>query len=172
MSALKKPIFALVGVVAMLLTGLFFATSSASAYPPGTAPTLGVSNTNAGCGDSVTVSGSHYQPGETVTISQGGKSYTVTADSTGSFSTSITIVCPNGVDAGSITATGSSSGDVADISLTAGGTGSGSGGGGSGGGNLSSTGVAVIGIGALGVVLLVGGGLLLLAGRRRNATSA
>ncbi len=37
MSALKKPILALVGVVAMLLTGLFFATSSAGAYPPGTA---------------------------------------------------------------------------------------------------------------------------------------
>ncbi len=115
------------------------------------------------------MSGSHYQPGETVTVTQGGKSYTVVANSSGSFTLDITIVCPNGTSPGSITATGSSSGDVADISLTAGGTG---GGGGSGGGNLSSTGVAVIGIGALGVVLLVGGGLLLLAGRRRNATSA
>ena len=79
MSALKKPIFALVGVVAMLLTGLFFATSSASAYPPGTAPTLGVSDTSPTCGETVTVSGAHYQPGETVTVTQGGKSYTVTA---------------------------------------------------------------------------------------------
>ncbi|HEY2297670.1 MAG TPA: hypothetical protein VGH43_08075 [Jatrophihabitans sp.] len=36
--------------------------------------------------------------------------------------------------------------------------------------DLAGTGVAVVGIGALGVVLLVGGGLMLLAGRRRNGT--
>ncbi len=44
--------------------------------------------------------------------------------------------------------------------------------GGSGGGNLSNTGVAVVGIGALGLVLLVGGGMLLLAGRRRGGAHA
>ena len=34
------------------------------------------------------------------------------------------------------------------------------------------TGVAVVGIGALGVVLLVGGGMMLLAGRRRTSNHA
>ena len=43
---------------------------------------------------------------------------------------------------------------------------------GNGGGNLAGTGVAVVGIGALGVVLLVGGGMMLLAGRRRNSNHA
>jgi hypothetical protein len=42
----------------------------------------------------------------------------------------------------------------------------------SSGGNLSSTGVAVIGIGAIGLVLLVGGALMLLAGRRRGGSHA
>jgi hypothetical protein len=168
MSVSKKPIAALIGVLAMLLAGLFFATASADAYPPGTPPTLSVSDTSPTCGETVTVSGSHYQPGETVTITQGGKSYTVTADSTGSFTTSITIVCI-GTSPGAITATGSSSGDVASLTLTNGGN---NGGNNNGGGNLSTTGVAVIGIGALGVVLLVGGGLLLLAGRRRNTSAA
>jgi hypothetical protein len=46
------------------------------------------------------------------------------------------------------------------------------GGGGGGGGNLAGTGVAVVGIGALGVVLLVGGGMMLLAGRRRTSNHA
>ena len=47
------------------------------------------------------------------------------------------------------------------------------GGGSSGsGGNLSNTGIAVVGIGALGVVLLIGGGALLLAGRRRRGAHA
>ena len=46
------------------------------------------------------------------------------------------------------------------------------GGGSSGGGNLSNTGVAVVGIGALGLVLLVGGAMLLLAGRRRGGAHA
>jgi hypothetical protein len=48
----------------------------------------------------------------------------------------------------------------------------GGGGNGGGGGNLAGTGVAVVGIGALGVVLLVGGGMMLLAGRRRNSNHA
>ena len=38
--------------------------------------------------------------------------------------------------------------------------------------NLSNTGVAVVGIGALGLVLLVGGAMLLLAGRRRGGAHA
>lgn len=170
MSVVKKPIFALIGVMAMLFVGLLFA-SSAQAYPPPTPATLSVSDTNPTCGEAVTVSGAHYQPGETVTITQGGKSYTVTANSAGRFSLTITIVCIGG-QPGAVTAVGGSSGDVASISLTAATPTPVPPNNNNNGGNLSTTGVAVIGIGALGVVLLVGGGLLLLAGRRRTSASA
>ena len=68
MSALKKPVAALIGVVAMMLAGLFFAVTSAGAYPGGTNAALSVADSTpaAGAGDSV--SGTGYQPGETVAL--------------------------------------------------------------------------------------------------------
>jgi hypothetical protein len=86
-------------------------------------------------------------------------------DSSGSFSRTVTL--PAGVTGQhDIVATDTSTGQTASVSLTIGGAATGGGGG--GGGGLSSTGVAVIGIGALGLVLLGGGGMMLYAGRRHT----
>ena len=169
MSALKRPVAALIGVMAVLLAGLFFSSSSQAApYVSGVAPTTTISST--ACGSPVTISGTGYQPGETVTVTENG---TVLGkfgpvDSNGSFSGTITVVCPSGTDAVTIISTGSATGAVDAITIHS--TAGGGSGGGSGNGGLSNTGVAVIGIGALGVVLLVGGGLLLLAGKRRKVS--
>ncbi|WP_375487850.1 hypothetical protein [uncultured Jatrophihabitans sp.] len=172
MSAFKKPIVALVGVLAALVAGLFFATSSAGAYPSGVNPVLTINPSNPSCGDTVTYSGTHFQPGEPVTISDGvGDSVTVNADGKGNVSGSLELTCPNGTEPTTITATGRTSGGVDAVTISSGGSNSG-GGSSSGSGGLSNTGVAVIGIGALGVVLLAGGGLLLLAGRRRTNSAA
>ena len=97
MSALKKPIFALDGRRWPCCSpGCSSPLVGASAYPPGTARDLGRQQHQPDCGEAVTVSGSHYQPGETVTITRAARAYTVTADSTGTFSLTITIVCLGG----------------------------------------------------------------------------
>ncbi len=163
MSALKKSMAALIGVFVVLVAGLFFAASS-GAYPAGVAPTVTVSDTTPSCGETVTVSGANYQPGETVTVTDNaGDSATTSAGSDGTFSVQFTVTCPNGVEPTTISARGSESSGVDAVTISTSSSSSSSGSGG-----LSNTGVAVIGIGALGVVLLVGGGLVLLAGRRRT----
>ncbi|WP_375504106.1 hypothetical protein [uncultured Jatrophihabitans sp.] len=166
MSASKKPVAALIGVLAMLIAGLFFA-SSAGAYPDGVAPVVTTSGTPT-CGGSITVTGANYKPGETVNVTDSnGDSAAVTAGSDGGFSTSFPITCPNGTLPETLTASGGSGVDA--VTLSNGGSTNG-GGSGSGSGGLSNTGVAVIGIGAVGLVLLVGGGLLLMAGKRRKVS--
>ena len=168
MSALKKPVAALIGVMAVLLAGLFFAASS-QAYPAGVNPTLTLQTTTPACGTTDSFTGSNYQPGESVTVSDNsGDSTTVIADGNGNISGSLTITC-KGTDPTTITATGGTSGGVDAVSISVGGSSSGGSSSGSNGG-LSSTGVAVIGIGVLGVVLLVGGGLFLVAGKRRKVS--
>lgn len=170
MSAIKKPVTALIGVLAMLFAGLFFAATSASAYPTGTAATIGVSNSTPPVGGTDTVFGAHYQPGETVSLSLHSAVYSLgsaTADGSGAFSTTVTL--PAGVSGShTIVGTGLTSGETASVQINIGGTSSSGSGSGSG---LSSTGVAVIGIGAVGLALLVGGGLLLMAGKRRKVSA-
>ena len=68
MSAVKKPISALAGVVAMLLAGLFLAAVSAGAYPPDTPPTLSVSDTSPPQGRPSASPARSYQPDESVEV--------------------------------------------------------------------------------------------------------
>jgi hypothetical protein len=123
---------------------------------------VSVSTTTPAPGGSLTVSGTSCTPGADITISLDGTTVlkTTTADGTGAYSVGVTI--PAGTSTGShtINVEGAGCSGVEAITVTA-----------SGGGGLAGTGVAVIGIGALGVVLLVGGGLMLLAGRRRRVTT-
>ena len=170
MSGLRKPVAALVGLFAALVAGLFFAVSPAGAYPGSTPAAVSVSTTTPAPGASLAISGSGFEPGETISLvfhSTPTSLGSVTADSSGAFSTSVTI--PAGASGShEIVGTGLTSGAVATIALDVGGSSSSSSGSGSSG--LSDTGVAVIGIGAVGVVLLVGGGLLMLAGKRRKVS--
>jgi hypothetical protein len=110
-------------------------------------------------GGSITISGQGCTPGATITITldNGDTLATTKADSSGAYS--VVVKLPSGVTGHhTITVSGAGCSGVVGINIQSGG--------------LATTGVAVIGIGAVGVVLLVGGGLMLLAGRRRKTAPA
>lgn len=170
-----------------LLTGLglaialitFGASSASAAYPPGTTPVLTASASIVTPGGTLTLSGSHFSG----TVSLVGHSAPVDLGTTeasgpnGAFTKTVTITAADfPVGDHYIEATGAD-GDSATVSFSVvatastGGTGSGSSSGsGSTGGGLASTGVAVLSIGGFGVLLLIAGGIVLMAGKRRKAT--
>jgi len=164
MSAAKR-----LGAIALAVVCLVFAavsfSSSASAYPTGTSPTITLDHSSGPVGDKVVVTGAHFTPLKTATLSFHSTPVglgTVNVSAAGTFSVTITI--PSDPLGGHVVlATDNASGQdaTADYTITGNGTG------GTGGG-LANTGVAVLGIAALGLVLLVGGGLMLMAGRRRK----
>lgn len=166
MKTLTRMFTAIAAAGAVLVALLLFAGSAnaASGNPQSPTPTggsgvLSVSTTTPTEGGSITVSGQGCNPGATVTatLDTGDQIGSATAGSNGSFS--ITGQLPSGVTGEhTITVQGAGCSGVLAINIQAASSGS---------GNLAGTGVAVVGIGALGVVLLVGGGLMLLAGRRR-----
>lgn len=162
----------LIATLAVLLTALGFA-ASASAAPYANQGTVSVSTTNPSVGGTLTVGGSGFASGETVDLTLHSAVYqlgSTKADSSGSFSATVTL--PSGVSGRhEIVATGVTSGVKAITSICIGScsTAAGAGGAGSGGGGLASTGVAVAAIGGFGLILLIGGGMLLMAGRRRKA---
>jgi hypothetical protein len=163
---LTAPLIVMFGVIIAVLA---FA-GPANAYPPGTQTTTSVSNQAPTAGSSVTFCGSGFQPGETVSIAlDNGTSFpSVTADGSGAFCTTVVLgVSLTGTH--TLTATGTTSGatsgteiKVAGVSASAGATPS---------GGLAFTGAAVIGIGGLGGLLLVGGAIMVLAGKRRKANA-
>jgi Bacterial Ig domain len=170
-STRRGALTALLAVATVLVS--IFAAGSAGAYPPGTAPTLSLSSSTVGPGGSVTSSGNNFVPGSsvTVTLDNGTTLATLTADANGAFSASITI--PAGTAAGDHTLTATdATGESATAALTVTAAGAGGGAGGGGGGGLANTGVAIASIGGVGLLLLIGGGLMLLAGRRRSKVTA
>jgi hypothetical protein len=189
MSALKKPVSALIGVMAVLLAGLFFAVSPASAAPAAAAPIAVAAPHAAGDGygnETITITftvetlpdGRHkytltitgFKGGEIVIIfihSTRAELGSTTANADGTINTTVTIPASY-KGAHTLEAVGQTSGVTASTPIQLGGSTTGTGSGSGSGSGLSSTGVAVVGIGALGVVLLAGGGLLLIAGRRRK----
>lgn len=155
-----RPFAALGSVAALIIAAVTFAAPlSAAPYVEAASISLGA---QAAC-SSVGVNGTGFAPGSSVNISLNGSDLaTATADADGNFSTTVSL--PSGLSGqqtivaaqGNVTA---SAGITIDCS-----SGAGSG----GGGGLPNTGVAVIGLGALGLVLLVGGAALVLAGQRRR----
>jgi hypothetical protein len=86
-----------------LLVGLVAAPASAQQYPP-KKPTCGVSDTSISAGDQITVSGKHWQPGSTVTITlqpEGINLGSASVGQNGKFSTVVTI--PDSVQPGAHT---------------------------------------------------------------------
>jgi hypothetical protein len=150
----------------MIIAVVSFA-GSASAYPPGHNPTIHLNHTSGTVGSSVVVTGQHFTPNSTVPLTFHSTVValkSVTATPGGTFSTKITV--PN-------VALGAHEIDAADVSgqtATAAFTVIGSGTGGAGG--IAGTGVAVVGLSAVGFVLLAGGALTLLASRRRRRIDA
>ena len=171
MSVSKKPVVALFGLLAALAMSLFFSAGSASAvdgYGNETVAITATSSPNADGSTTYSVAASGFKPGEDVIVyvhSAPVELGSTTASSTGSISTSVTVPASY-TGSHTLEAVGQTSGVTASFPIQLGGSGSASG---SGSGGLSSTGVAVVGIGALGVVLLAGGGLMLFAGKRRKS---
>jgi hypothetical protein len=168
MSAGKRLGAAALAIIALIFAAVAFGGGAASAYPSGTAPTISLDHSSGPVGDSVIVSGAHFTPGKSASLvfhSSPINLTTVTASSSGTFTVTIKIPSdPLGahyvqaLDEDSATFS-----NHAAFTITGSGT--------SGGGGLANTGVAVLGIASLGLVLLVGGSLMLMAGRRRKVAA-
>jgi hypothetical protein len=156
----------LILVFGVIIAAVAFA-GPAQAYPPGTLPTTSVSNQTPAPGSSVTFCGSAFQPGETVSITLGTTAEpSVTADSSGAFCTTIVLgVSLTGTQ--TLSAVGVTSGSTSSLQIQIATSSAGT----ATSGGLAFTGAEVIGLGALGGLLLVGGATLVLASRRRKANA-
>jgi hypothetical protein len=145
------------------------AAGSAGAAPYVRQPNLAINTQTPAIGATVTLTGTGYVAGTTVTLTLHSTPVTlgtVTPNASGNFTTAVAL--PAGVSGThTIVGAGNATNDSASVTIDIGGSGTGGGSSG-GGGSLSSTGVAVLSIGSIGVLLLLGGGAMLLAGRRRK----
>lgn len=173
MKTMTRRARALLAAVASFAAVLLMSAGAASAasYAPSTGSSSGAGSLNVGThqptvGGSLAVSGTNCNPNSTVSISLDNGRFplgTAPTDASGRYSTTVTL--PSGLTGThTVTVVGAACAATEGITIQAA-----SSGGGGGGGALAGTGVAVVGIAALGVVLLIGGGLMLLAGRRRRA---
>jgi hypothetical protein len=133
--------------------------------------TVSVSNQAPAAGSSITFCGSGFAAGEKVTVAldNGTQFPSVFANASGAFCEAL-VLGVNLEGAHTITATGVTSGRTSSIKIQVAGVGASAGTTAAASG-LAFTGASVIGISALGGLLLVGGGLMLLAGRRRKFTN-
>jgi hypothetical protein len=154
---------------AVFMAALAFAAPANAVAPYTTQPTTSVSNQAPTAGSSVTFCGSGFQAGETVAIGlNNGTTYpSVAADTSGAFCT-VVVLGASLTGTHTLTATGLTSGrtssttiNVLGVSANAAPTSSG----------LAFTGANAIGIGGLGGLLLLGGGAMVLAGKRRKVNA-
>ena len=162
----------IVAMVAISIGGVLWA-SPAFAYGPG-ATTISTNISTVGAGGSLIVTGSGFQPGETVTLVLHSTPVTLgttPADSQGAFSTSVIIPADTTPGNHTIVGTGNTSGSTATTSIvvtsatTTGGTSNS----GSSGGGLAFTGAHIAAMAGVGAIALALGGMLVFAGRRRRA---
>jgi hypothetical protein len=137
----------------------------ANAYPPGTLPTTTVSTQTPTAGSSVQFCGSGFQPGESVAIALDTTVQpSAVADASGAFCTTV-VLGATLTGTHTLTAVGITSGSTSSLQIRIAGASAGT----TPSGGLAFTGAAVIGIGALGGLLLIGGATMVLASRRRKA---
>jgi len=183
---LTAPLIVMFGVIVAMMA---FALP-ANAAPYATQPVTSVSDQSPAAGSSLEFCGSGFAPGETVTIAlDNGTTFpSVTADSSGAFCTTLVLgaslsgtytVVATGATSGSTSSTtiqvagvaADNSGDNTsnDSGTTANnGSGANANNEATSNGELAFTGAAVVGIGALGALLLIGGALMVLPSRRRK----
>jgi hypothetical protein len=158
----------LFGVI--LAVAAFAGPASAAPNAYANPTTVSVSDQTPTAGSSVKFCGQGFQAGETVTIAlDNGTTFpSAVADSSGAFCSTLVLGASlSGTH--TITATGTTSGATAAISIVVAGVSANAGATSSGG--LAFTGGAVLGIGALGALLLIGGAAMMRAGRRRKANA-
>lgn len=155
----------LVAAGALLVLGM--QAPALAAYPPPPCNSLTVSATSVAAGGTVTVSGCGFAAGSTVTIGSAGQVLgTVVADSTGAFSTTVTLPANLAVGARTLTATGTAADGTplvlsASVSVTAASSG--------------GSGIAFSGSNTWPTVLIAGGlllvgAVLVMTVRRRHST--
>jgi hypothetical protein len=169
MPTIKRLSGPLIAMFGMIIAMVAFALP-ANAAPYATQPTTSVSNGAPTAGSAITFCGQGFAPGETVTVTlDNGTTYpSVTADASGAFCTTI-VLGANLSGNHAITARGVTSGRTSSTAITVQGVSASAATTTSGG--LAFTGAAVIGLGALGGALLVGGAIMVVAGRRRKANA-
>ena len=164
---LRTPLIVMFGVIMAMVA---FATP-ANAADYATQPTTSVSNQSPTAGSNLTFCGQGFLPGETVaiTLDNGTKYPSVVADTSGAFCT-VVVLGASLTGTHTLTATGLTSGrtssttiQVRGVSANAAPTPAESG--------LAFTGANAIAIGGLGGLLLLGGGALVIAGRRRKVNA-
>ena len=161
---LGAPLILMFGVIIALVA---FAVPANAADPYSNATTVSVSNQAPTANSSVQFCGTGFQPGETVTIGlENGTTYpSAVADSSGAFCSTL-VLGATLTGTHTITARGATSGATASVTIVVAGVSANASPPAAAG--LAFTGAAVLGIGSLGALLLVGGAALVLAGRRRK----
>jgi hypothetical protein len=173
MSVTRRLVIALAALLGLAFAGGVLAGSAQAApYAPHHL-TCSASTSNPAPGGTITIQCSGAHANVTLTIilhSKGIFLGTMTTDSSGAGTASVTL--PSGVTGHHVLLIRDPLGGTSAIPIDIGGSakaGARAGNAGNSDGDPALTGVAVAGIGALGLVLLVGGGLMLLAGRRRKS---
>jgi hypothetical protein len=165
---MSKFLIAAAAAALAALTGVGWA-QPAHAYPAGVGASVSLSTTCVDAGATLDVFGQDFAPNAAVRLTLGSDAAVLLgfaqADSTGALAVSVTV--PADVAAGTHTLQVDSATDTAFATVQVGCGGAG-GGAAAGGGGLSQTGVAVVGTVALGIALLTGGLLMVLAGRRHK----
>ena len=169
---LGAPLILMFGVIIALVA---FAAPANAEDPYGTQTTVSVSNQAPTAGSSVQFCGTGFQPGETVTIGlDNGTTYrSAVADSSGAFCSTL-VLGDTLTGTHTITARGATSGATASVTIVVAGVSANASPPAAAASRppaaagLAFTGAAVLGIGSLGGLLLVGGAALVLAGRRRK----
>jgi len=159
----SAPLIVMFGLVIALMSYVL----PANAAPYATQPATSVSNQAPASGSSLQFCGSGFAPGETVTIAlDNGTTFpSDQADSSGAFCTTIVLGASlSGTH--TLVATGTTSGRTSSTTIQVAGVAANSS---DTNDELAFTGAAVVGIGGLGALLLVGGGVMVFAGRRRKA---
>ena len=167
---LGAPLIVMFGVIIALVA--FAAPANADYAKP---TTVSVSNQTPKAGSSVQFCGKGFQPGETVTIGlDNGTTYSsAVADSSGAFCSTL-VLGATLTGTHTITARGATSGATASVTIvvvagvSANASPPAAAASRPAAAGLAFTGAAVLGIGSLGALLLVGGAALVLAGRRRK----
>ena len=164
---LRTPLIVMFGVIMAMVA--FATPANAASYV--TQPSTSVSNQSPTAGSNLTFCGQGFLPGETVaiTLDNGTKYPSVAADTSGAFCT-VVVLGASLTGTHTLTATGLTSGrtssttiKVLGVSASAAPTPTSSG--------LAFTGANAIAIGGLGGLLLLGGGALVIAGRRRKVNA-
>jgi len=174
---MKRKLVRIAAMVAISIGGVLWASPAfARDYGP-SAPTLSTNASAASPGSTLGVSGSGFQPGETVTLvlqcTSAGLG-TAAVGSAGTFSTTVTIPASTPPGNCTIVGTGNTSGSTSTTSIvvtsaTTTGVTSNSG---SSGGGLAFTGAHIAAMAGVGAIALALGGMLVFAGRRRRVTSS